>query len=46
MDKIFKVSKLFIDEGFGNFDIFAKGSLFSGFSKGLNRGMFFYSVKI
>jgi len=37
---------LFIDGGFGNFEVFAKGSLFSGFSKGRNRGIFFYSAKI
>jgi hypothetical protein len=46
MDKISTILKFFIDKGFGNFDVFAKSSLFSGFSKALNRGIFFHSTKI
>lgn len=46
MGEISRLSKHFIDRGFVDFDVLAKGSFFSGFSKSQNRGIFLLSAKI
>lgn len=46
ISKISVLSKCFIDKGFGDIHILAQGSFFSGFSKGLNRGIYLASPKI
>jgi hypothetical protein len=46
MGEIPRLSKYSINKGFGDFYILINGSFFSGFSKGLNRGIFLFYAKI